>query len=80
MRDLEQRWDERFSQMETAIRTGLTQSSSAIQSVGGASVSAPPAAAAVVTSAVPKSSKASKPKKKSKKHLSPSPELSSSDD
>ena len=77
---LEERWDCRFSKMETAIRTGLSQNSSS-----QASVSAP-AAAAVTPAAVPStapvavasSSEKSKKLKKKRKSRRRSPSLDSS--
>ena len=75
---LEERLDVRFSQMENAIRSGLSQSSISAMSasaIGGSVATAPPAPAEVSADVV----KVEKPKKKKKsRRRSPSPVRSSS--
>ena len=74
--NLESRWDERFSRMETAIRSGLT--SSATVSTAWATGVQPAVAAVVSSKGKEKKSKTDTSKKQSR-HRSPSPELSSSE-
>ena len=83
MMSMESRWDERFSRMEKAIRSGLTSAGSVATIppvlTQGPAVTAPPAAATTAPKKVKEKKSKSDSSKKKSKHRSPSTDLSSSE-